>query len=157
MVNNSPFDLIQFLSALLTPAIALITTYIAIQQYRLNKFNTRKELYDRRLGVYQATMSFLAIILGSANAPRDASATFLKETSLSHFLFKKDIPEYLETIYKKANDLYSTHTKMQADRERLKGNEWEKLVDRNSDLFEWFADKFEVTKEKFMPYLSLKD
>jgi len=85
-------------------------------------------------------MSFLAIILASANAPRDASLTFLKETSQSHFLFKKDIPEYLETIYNKANDLYSTHTKMQSDRDRLKENQWEKLVDRNSELFKWFSE-----------------
>ncbi len=42
-------DYVDVLSALLTPFIAIITTYIAYQNYRNAKLKLRHELYDKRL------------------------------------------------------------------------------------------------------------
>jgi hypothetical protein len=54
-------DYVDIFSALLTPTIALITTYIAIQQYRRERAKFRHELYDRRLAVFKAASNYLSI------------------------------------------------------------------------------------------------
>ena len=51
---------VDFLQALLTPAIAVLTVVIAVAQYRLSKAKFRHELYERRSAVFKATMKFIA-------------------------------------------------------------------------------------------------
>jgi hypothetical protein len=50
---------VDFLQALLTPAIAVLTAVIAVAQYCLAKAKYRHELYERRSAVYKATMKFI--------------------------------------------------------------------------------------------------
>ena len=46
--------LVPVLSALLTPTIAIITTYIAYEQWRTNRNKLKLDLFDRRFAVYDA-------------------------------------------------------------------------------------------------------
>ena len=68
---------IDIFSALLTPTIALVTTYIAIQQYRNNRAKLRHELYDRRVAVYNAVGNFLITRINSIEGGGDAFLKFL--------------------------------------------------------------------------------
>jgi len=51
--------MVSVLSALLTPLIAIITTYIAYQQWQGNKLKLKMERYERRLRVYQEMVKML--------------------------------------------------------------------------------------------------
>jgi len=52
-------QLIQLLSALLTPVIALVITYIIIQQYRTNRLKFRLEMFEKRYAIYQGVKNFI--------------------------------------------------------------------------------------------------
>jgi hypothetical protein len=51
---------IEIFSALLTPTIAVITTFIAIQQYRNNRLKQRLDLYERRMAIYKAVTAYIS-------------------------------------------------------------------------------------------------
>jgi len=59
--------LIQLLSALLTPVIALVTTYIAIQQYRTSRLKFKLELFEKRYDIYQGVKKFILSAVREAN------------------------------------------------------------------------------------------
>jgi hypothetical protein len=61
---------VELFAALLTPVIAIVMTYIAIQQYRANKIKLRHDLYDRRLLLYNAVAEFLAHIIREGTRAR---------------------------------------------------------------------------------------
>ena len=46
-------EMIEISTALLTPIIAIIATYIAYQQWKTNQLKLNLERYDRRLEVYE--------------------------------------------------------------------------------------------------------
>lgn len=53
---------LAILQGLLTPMIAIITTYIAVQQYRASMLKMRIDRYDRRLKIYQETHKFITAV-----------------------------------------------------------------------------------------------
>ena len=55
-------EIVDVCSALLTPLIAVITTYIAYQQYRVSELTLKKELYERRIKIYGVFESYLGLL-----------------------------------------------------------------------------------------------
>lgn len=98
-------DYVDIFSALLTPTIALITTYIAIQQYRRERAKFRHELYDRRLAVFKAASKYLSIatsyntIIDTVEDEIKAYNEFVAANMESQFLFEKEDWLYLATIH----------------------------------------------------------
>jgi hypothetical protein len=96
---------VDILAALLTPAIAIITTYIAIQQYRNGKAKLRHDLYDRRMAVYKAASKYLSLVVityaitENPEEEKKALQEFIAANSESHFLFDKEVVNYLALIH----------------------------------------------------------
>ena len=49
-------------SGFLTPVIAILAVYIAWQQYRINRYNARFDLFDRRYNIFDTLMNLLGHI-----------------------------------------------------------------------------------------------
>ncbi|MEQ1816116.1 MAG: hypothetical protein ABL861_06545 [Nitrosomonas sp.] len=92
--------IIEISQALLTPLIAVVATYIAYQQWQTNKQKLMLERYDRRLKVYEEVCKILSIIIRDANASYDDLLRFRTAVSEADFLFGREIPEYIDEIYK---------------------------------------------------------
>lgn len=143
---------VEVLSALLTPAIALIALFIAYQQYRVNQFRLRHELYERRLRVYKAVQSFLSDIVREGGTDYPRCAEFYREASEAVFLFEPSVQEYIEEIYSKAIDLV-------AAKERLYppdgspglpvGDERTQVSQAKADLLKWLVKQLSASKELF--------
>ena len=95
-------EYVDFFSALLTPLIAVVMTYIALQQYRANRLKLRQNLYDRRFALYNATAEFLAYIFSHGAVDNQQLFPFLQRTRESYFLFGPDVADYVTTLHKKA-------------------------------------------------------
>lgn len=83
--------IVEFFSGLLTPAIGIITTYIAIQQYKTNRLKLRLELYPRQLEVYESVMKIFAIVNQTGRLEYEDVSKFWGETKENLFLFEKDV------------------------------------------------------------------
>ena len=92
---------VDLFAALLTPVIAIVTTYIAIQQYRANQLKLRQDLYDRRLLLYNAVAEFLAHVMQEGATDRTQLITLLQKTRESYFLFGKEVSDLCHRLLQK--------------------------------------------------------
>ena len=105
--------IINLLAALLTPTIAVVTAYIAYQQYILNKNNEKRELLDRRLTIFKSTMLFIITIAQNDRADTNSVADFVRGTADCFYLFDLEIQKYIDDIYHKAIELNKCHKKLE--------------------------------------------
>jgi hypothetical protein len=146
---------VDLFSALLTPLIAIVMTYIAIQQYRANQLKLRHDLYDRRLLLYNAVAEFLAHVMREGTADRAQLVTLLQKTRESYFLFGKEISDYVTDLYKKGVDL--EHYEKQLDHSHLPvGGERTRIAGQQAELLKWFGHQFDVIQPMFAKKLSLE-
>jgi len=90
-------DFAELSKAFLTPLIAIITAYIAYQQWKTNQLKLHLDRYDRRLKVYEEVRKILSIIVRDAKANFVDLLEFRRAVSEADFLFG---PEFLLTSMK---------------------------------------------------------
>jgi len=138
---------------LLVPVIAGVVAYIAYQQHKTNRDKLRFDLYDRRLKVFEGLMDLLSVIFRKGKCNDQERDQFQRATVEGSFLFNKDIANYLDTIHEKT-------LKLGAIRAALNnlpcGDKRNQTAEKERQLFDWFTDQFEVSKEKFSRYLSFR-
>jgi len=144
--------MIETLSALLSPLVAVIAATILYWQFRLEKRRFRMDLYDKRYPVYSATMQFLSSIAQDATVSQEELFKFLRNSKDKDLLFGNDVQEYLEKLYKKGVRL--NYLKKKLEHEPV-GEKRTKLVEEESDLVEWFINQFEESKTLFGVYLKI--
>ena len=149
-------QVIEISTALLTPLIAIVATYIAWQQSATNKQKLKLEKYDRRLHVYEEVIKILSIILRDANASREDLLIFRTSVSEADFLFESEIMEYIDEIYKRGLNLGRWNQEYRDyNQEYLEGYDHKKVVDEIHKESIWFSEQFDSAKEKFRKYLDL--
>lgn len=145
---------VQTLSALLTPMIAVVATYVAWQQWNTNKLNSKLDRYDRRLKVYVQTRDLIAKVMRSADADLEDLFEFWREVSEADFLFGEDIPAYLTELFENGVDLQHANKAYEANRVVPQAH-YDSAANtaKMHDLSVWFSNQHKVAKAKFMPYL----
>ena len=154
--------LIQILSALLTPLVALLALYIAYQQYKTNQNKLRLDLYDRRLELYSAfsdlyfsVVSSYSIVCGEKfGKPGGKEMSALQQLlHKTRFIFGKDIASYGKTVGKNATRLDHLNLVLRGHQQLPKGEERTKAAKEASELQKWFTDQYDVSREIFSRYL----
>jgi hypothetical protein len=135
--------LVRVLSALLTPTIGVITTYIAYHQYATNKRQARLALFDKRLPVFNSVMKLLAEILRDTQVDKEQLYSFLSDTRDGEFLFGPEIAVYTDEIYKKGGEVRARHA----------AGDYK----HDPELFMWFEEQMKSAKDKFRPYLQFPE
>ena len=147
---------IEISKALLTPAIAIIATYIAWQQWQTNRQKLNLERYDRRLHVYEEVRKILSIITRDASASIEDLLRFRTSVSEADFLFGPEIPEYIDAIYKRGLNLRRwTQEYRDYTQEKPEGYDHQKVTDNMHEELGWLAEQFDPAKEKFRKYLDI--
>jgi hypothetical protein len=146
---------VDLFAALLTPVIAIVMTYIAIQQYRANQLKLRQDLYDRRLLLYNAVAEFLAHVMQEGTADRTQLITLLQKTRESYFLFGKEVSDYVTDLYKKGVNLQSYEKQLNHANLPV-GGERTRLAEQQGELLKWFGHQFDVIQPMFAKKLSLQ-
>lgn len=90
--------MIDVLTALLTPTVAILGVYIAVQQYKLAKEKHRIEIYDRRMRIYSATLALIRDTNRNSDVEEDAYYKFEEGIAEAEFLFGKEVVALLEDI-----------------------------------------------------------
>lgn len=147
-------EVLQILSGLLVPIIAIITTYIAYQQYKTNRDKLRFGLYDKRYAVYSFLKGFISQIIRNGTITPKRIFEYRRKTKESEFLFDKEITAYLEEVFKKTFELHAIHERYSP---LPVGDERSRLVDKEAELLSWFESQISVANDKFNKYLSFKD
>ena len=115
-----------YLTALLTPTVAVLGAMIGYRQWRLAQNKLKLDLFDRRFKVYEAARDLLASIMTSGKAMDDKVFKFLVATREAKWLLDIDVANYLvKQVYHKALDLQTLaaedrkSTRLNSSHERL--------------------------------------
>lgn len=149
-------NVINFLSAALTPLIALIAIYIAWQQHKTNKNTYRLALYDRRFKVYEGLKKILIIATSKGDVPLDAVSQFEADTSEAVFLFDSDVLQYVKTVRHRAIDLRAANDQLH-EQDLPVGEERSRMARHKSELLAWFMKQFKEATETFQSYLRFRE
>lgn len=143
---------VQILAAMLTPIIAIVTTYVAVQQYRTNRLKLRHELFDQRIAVFNEIAEFLASVTQTAKAGLPQLHDLIQKTRDGHFLFGPNASAYVKSVYRKAVDLHYCETMLAS---LPVGTERTEIANRKRELLIWFGNQIEVARRMFANQLSL--
>ncbi|MCE1164478.1 MAG: hypothetical protein LWX07_03640 [Bacteroidetes bacterium] len=148
--------IIESTPVIISLIIAIIVAYIAYQQYKLAKFNTKKDLYERRLPVYKSVMQFISKANIKETLETNDCFLLLNETYEANFLFKNEVKDYIDILYKKGIELHMTYNMLENLREKIdKDEEYKKYCDENNDLNIWFSTQSEESERIFAKYLKI--
>ena len=149
-------QVIAIFNALLTPTIAIVATYIAWQQWRINKQKFDLERYDRRLRIYEEVRKILSIVMRDARAGYEDLLRFRAAVSEADFLFGPEIPAYIDEIYKRGVQLEAWNQQYRHSGQEIPlGYDHQKVCDGMHKELEWLIAQFEPAKEKFKKYLHI--
>src|SRR6266478_3115121 len=97
----------RVLSASLPVVISGIVTYIAWQQFTVNRRQHRLALFEKRMVVFNSTMKMIASVVQSANPTLAQCFQFIQDTRDHEFLFGPEVGEFINEVYKKAVALHT--------------------------------------------------
>ena len=168
-------EIINIISSLLIPIIAILTVYIAYQQYlngkdklklefqfvKLELYKLKLELYNKRYLIFKDTKEILKQInLNSITAELDK---FIIKSNESKFLFKDDIKDYFAELVKNALDLKHLTEDLDIDANKFNNNrtiktfEHSEKVNKKANLIDWFTKEYGCIEDRFLIYLDFKN
>ncbi len=148
IIENAP----TFFNLIIAAAVA----FIAYQQYMLAKFNTRRELYNRRIPIFKSVMKYISKVIIDTDINKDDGFQLLKETSETNFLFEPDVKNFIDELYKKGIELNKTNKKMEyLLKKDSNDKEYQKYCLENKELLLWFSEQFKEADKIFGKYLRI--
>jgi len=147
---NNPFG------GLALPILGIITTYIAYQQYKINKYQLKLSLYSKRFEIFNSIRDLLIEIYQKARV-KNTYSNFIIKTDDSNFLFNQDIVSYVEEMRLKINKLNFINDRLD-DQNLSIGEERTKLSKEKYDLLGWFHDELNINiHNRFHDYLNINN
>jgi hypothetical protein len=143
-----------YLSALLTPTVAVLGATIAYRQWRLAQNKLKLDLFDRRFKVYEGARDLLASIMTSGKAEDDEVFKYLLATREAKWLLSNEVAEYLDKqLYHKVIDLQ----RLAAELEGIGVSEVRsKNVREQTEIKKWLMAQYNVLDRQFSLYLQLQ-
>ncbi|WP_243295287.1 hypothetical protein [Geothrix mesophila] len=148
---------LQIAQGLLTPLIAIITTYIAWQQWRATKLKMNLDRYERRLKIYQESHNFIAEINRDVKPELSEMFGFYSATAEADFVFPPLIREYLDELFSHANLLHSANAQYRDIYQPPPPPDYnhKEVCDTIAEHTRWFMEQPKLAKDKFKPFLNI--
>ncbi|WP_440997546.1 hypothetical protein [Arhodomonas sp. SL1] len=144
---------VAYLSALLTPTIAILGSVIGFLQWRTNRNRLKHELFDRRYEQFEVVRNFLGSIMSSGKATDERQFKYLSGTRGVRFVFDKELAEYLDAqVWRPAIELACLDGELQGV---PVGEERSRNVRRQSELKRQLYHELETLDDIFAKYLQL--
>jgi hypothetical protein len=91
--------MIELLTALLTPLIAIVSAYVAYQQYRIRRDERQLVIYDRRLTIFKSAMSIVDKVHAGRAVETTEAIEWHSSVAEAQFLFGEEVPLLLDELY----------------------------------------------------------
>src|SRR4051812_34426538 len=91
--------MVEILQALLTPVIAIATTYIAYQQYRIRRDEKSLAMYDRRLALFKPAISVVDRIRAGDTLVTDDAFSWASSVAEAEFLIGPEVQAVLDPLF----------------------------------------------------------
>jgi hypothetical protein len=128
-----------------TPIIAIVTAYVAVQQYLVNRRQYRLALFERRMVVFNRTMEMIASVNADANASLQDCMKFMRDTRDHELLFGPEVGKFINEVYRGATKL---HAHIATD--------YSGTAEQQGKLLDWFAERMGECRKVFLKYLDFR-
>ena len=143
-----------YLTALLTPTVAILGALIAFRQWKLAQNKLKLDLFDRRFKVYEAARKFLSSIVTNGEITDEALHKFMYGTREAEWVLSQAVADYIDKqLYPKAIDLQCLASELVG---LGVGEERSTNVRNQAELKKWLVAQIEVLNLKFSPFLQLQ-
>jgi hypothetical protein len=144
----------SYLSALLTPIVAVLGSFIAYRQWRLAQNKLKLELFDRRLSIHKAASDFLVSIATSGTIINEEFYKFMASTSETRWLISESAAKYFrEDIFDKVLEFQ----RIDGELDDMPACETRTIaVNAKAEIRKWLLAQHKVVDEKFSKYLQLQ-
>ncbi|MBP7102435.1 MAG: hypothetical protein KBA86_04225 [Bacteroidales bacterium] len=161
-------ETIQFINAMLTPLIAIITVYIACQQFLTNKKNSKfqneinkdklkLDLFEKRYKIFEETHKILIEIIEKGGIEINNIQTFSDKTKSASFLFNNDIIDLLKNIRNFDIELLEyTKTLNRSSFQNDNCEDTSEIYRKKWEIMRWFQDQQQNILDLFGTYLDFK-
>jgi hypothetical protein len=133
---------VRIFSALLTPVIAAIVAYVAVQQWRTNRQQHRLTLFEKRMAVFNGMRKFIRIALNQTDLELNSVVELWEDVQNYKFLFESDVTNYIEELHKNGGILWATKQTL------LTGGQQNR--NRHHELLRSFDEQRTASNEKFL-------
>lgn len=144
--------MIDILNALLTPVIAIIASYIAYQQYALEKHNNDVEVYDRRLRIYRETIKLIRNVESNLTLSGKAYHSWELLTFEAELLFDEVVVQHLDMMSEIAANIAYLETQI---KECTSDTEANSLSVEQANSISDLTCLTRATVSVFKPYLNI--
>lgn len=143
-----------YLTALMTPTVAVVGAWIALQQWITARDKLRLDLFEHRMAIYQSARSLLGSVYAQGDLQPEDERNYLVGITGAHWFFGPEVHQYLEKeLWGKICDLACIKGELDG---LPRGPERLELVDKKAHLRVWFLDQSERMDRLFFPYLRFK-
>jgi hypothetical protein len=132
------------LAASLPVVISVVVTYIAWQQYEVNRRQHRLALFEKRLAVFDSTMNMIVSVVQSANPTLPECLKYIRETRDHEFLFGPEVGTFIDEVFKKATALHA-HVQVGVGG-----------AAQQTEIMTWFIGRTDEARKVFRPYLDFR-
>lgn len=101
----------------LTIVITIFGSYLGYQQYKLNQYKIKLDLYEKRFSVVSGYKKSISKILRNGYLTDDELRDFIISTKESVFRFDESITKHLDDVYEKFVNLQLWKTQLKDNRE----------------------------------------
>ncbi|WP_152550957.1 hypothetical protein [Picosynechococcus sp. NKBG042902] len=149
----------SFFAAFASAIAACISAYVACQQYTINKYRLKFDLYERRLNIFSAVIKFMVSVrnhpsLLDPEAFYDARLIELDlNTRDATFLFDENTCKYIKKIRKESLDILTIgHSLAEKD---LSQHDRDIHAEKKAKKLIWLTNQLEESQNEFRKYLNL--
>lgn len=158
-VANSGPGIVQTVSALLVPFVAIGAAVIAFNQFRVARQKLKLDLFEKRYAVFAAVRHALSVVMREAKFKIEELYEFRAGTADAYFLFDKKVLDYLDEVDKNLVRFHTTGLQLSGLQGRRGLSEEEerrrvKAVDSEGELLTWLMDQLPRLRKQFAPYLA---
>ena len=137
------------------PLIAILALWIAYQQYKVQKYKAKFDLFERRMKIYESIRDALENIVRDATTKNVNFNELYTAIRHSRFLFDDELNSYLKEIEKKIIELMITNNQLFGTESLPIGEERTKVVHENSEYFTWLTSQLSTLEDKFSNFMRI--
>jgi hypothetical protein len=140
---------VQYLQALLTPAIAFLAVVIAYFQMRTANQKAALDVFDKRFATYQRARAAIAEVMAHGSVNLNIFVEFARAVDEAQFLFGHEVTSYLLAV----NKLLAEHGEAEAMMKSDDAQTSQNAVKKKHAAFQKITEFYARSTPLVMPYM----
>jgi hypothetical protein len=128
-------------------------TYIAFNQYRMNRDKLRLDLFEKRLEAYEKLQEYFNCLLRDGRVDDKMISILAEARYKSLFLFGNEITEHINEVWDKAIKMRYLNLKLHGSGGLPIGEERNKVCDEESSILQWNIEQQNDSPKRYARYL----